>query len=281
VHLVWREGSDHWASRDGQIKRSISTNGGETWQPPTHLRAGADFRDPSISYARGAAHLTWFTGTNTNPAQGAWGMREWQPPVRIDPQLPYAAICAPVVDLPDTRVGAVFYGRKPGESVDSVWMARSADHGMRWTTNRIAVAAGRHYTEPYLVRDNAQLHTFFRSGLNEAIGMISSYDSGLTWTPPRQILANATGRPTTIATANGMLVTVYRDVASRSAELAWSTDRGQTWAQGLLLLDAPPGPNGMTYAAMFEPEPFVVRGVVGMEKQDGSSSLYGFELDPS
>jgi hypothetical protein len=79
-----------------------------------------------------------------------------------------------------------------------------------------------------------------------------------------------------------MLVMVYRDLASRSAELAWSSDHGATWAQGLLLLASPVGsPNGMTYAAMVEPEPGVVRGVVGMEKAGGSSSLYGFELDPT
>ena len=37
----------------------------------------------------------------------------------------------------------------------------------------------------------------------------------------------------------------------------------------------------MTYAAMCEPAPGVIRGVVGMEKADGSDSLYSFELDPS
>lgn len=285
VHLVWRQGSDHYASRDGQIWRAVSRDGGRTYTDAMLLRTGGDHRDPSISVARGAGFLTWFAGTATNPGAGAYAMREWGPTVRIDTGLSRAAITAPIIELPNGELGAVFYGRKNGDTRDTSWMAWSGDDGRTWTQNRITnqIGAGRDTNEPYAVVDGTDVHVFYRWGSNSGIGMRTTSGSGHTgWAPERQILSNATGRPTVLRTSSGLLVMVYRDVASRSAELAWSGDHGQTWAQGLLLLDSPVGsPNGMTYAAMLEPEPGVIRGVVGMEKQDGSSSLYGFELDPS
>lgn len=284
THLVYRRGSDHAASRDGEIWRAVSRDGGRTYSDATRLRTGGDHRDPNISYARGAAWLSWFVGTTTNPAAGAYVMREWGPTVRID-GLPYAAITAPVIELPNGELGAVFYGRLSGDSRDTCWMAWSADDGRTWTKNRVTnqLGAGLDTNEPFAVVDGNLVHVFYRWGASYGIAMRSTSGSGHSgWTPERPILAGATGRPTVLRTAAGMLVMVYRDLASRAAELAWSNDHGQSWAQGLLMLDAPAGsPNGMTYAAMVEPEPGVVRGVVGMEKADGSSSLYGFELDPS
>jgi hypothetical protein len=285
LELVWRQGTNHATSRDGTIRRTVSRDGGLTYVEATHLRSGgADYRDPSISYARGAYHLTWFTGTNVAPALGAWDQREWGVAVRIDPSLPYAATCAPVVELPDTRLGAVFYGRKAGEAVDTAWMAWTNNHGATWTSNRIAngIGAGRAYSEPWLVRDGADIHVFFRSGVQDAIGVRSSHDSGTTWDPVREILANASGRPTTLRTAAGALVMVYRKLPTRGAAIAYSLDHGATWQNGGVLLEPPAGsPNGMTYAALVETEPDLVQVVFGMEATVTSSVLYGATLTMS
>lgn len=287
VHLVWRQGTDHWHARDGEIHRAISRDAGRTYSDAMRLRKGGDHRDPCLTVARGAAHLNWFAGTATNPGAGVFSMREWGPTIRVDTGLVRAACCAPVVELPNGDLAVVFYGRRNGETRDTCWIAWSTDDGRTWIDqNRLTnqLGAGRDTNEPWAVVDQDRVHVFYRWGLNSAIGMRTTTDPGghAGWSPERQILANATGRPTVLRCSSGLLVMVYRDLASRSAELAWSDDRGETWAQGLLLLAAPPGsPNGMTYAAMVEPEPGVVRGVVGMEVADGSSSLYGFELDPT
>lgn len=278
--MAWRQGSNHATNRDGTIRRAMSRNNGVSWGEETHLReaaGGIDLRDPSISYARGALHMTMFTGSSTAPARAAYDLREWGDVKRIDPMYGYAAITSPTVELPNGMLGTAFYGRQMGESIDTSFMAWTVDHGLTWTTNRIAngISSGHAYNEPFLVRDGSDIHVFFRSGTT-AIGMRSSPDSGATWGPVREILTNATGRPSTFCTSGGVLVMVYRSLPSKAAQVAYSSDHGATWLQGATLMVPPAGsPNGMTYAAMFEPDPGQVGVVFGMENTLTSSVLYG------
>jgi hypothetical protein len=285
VHLVWREGSDHVQSRDGVIRRAVSTDGGRTFGPVTLLRADEEDRDPSLAVIDAgngpALYMTWFLASATAPARGAYVMREFGATYRMDPNLPYAATTAPVVRLPNGQIGGVFYGRQPGENINTVFMAWSNDGGP-WTSNRIAnaIGAGIPYSEPWAVVDGVWTHVFFRDGA-DGIAMRSSSNSGATgsWNEPHRILNDATGRPVTIRTAAGTLVMVYRQASTGAARIAFSADHGVTWQDGGLLLSSVGG-IGMTYAAMFEPlgEPGVIRGVVGRENANGTSQLYGFSL---
>jgi BNR repeat protein len=275
LELVWRQGTDHATTRDGKIMHAASHDQGETFGEVSVLRQGGDYRDPNLS--ADGQHLTWFVGSSTKPAMGAYTQQQgWAPTARIE-ALPYAAISSPVIRLPDGRLGTAFYGRCAGETVDTAWMAWSSDNGLHWTTNRIANGVGAHYayTEPWLVRDGSMTDMFFRSGPT-SIGMRSSTDSGKTqWGPIRTILTNATGRPTTFVTSSGVLVMVYRRASDKAAQVAYSTDHASTWQLGPTLLTPPAGsPNGMTYAAMVETSPGMVRVVFGMESSLTSSSLY-------
>ena len=278
LSLVWRQGTDHAVHRDGSIMRATSFDLGRTYGGVTTLLSGQDFRDPSLSVVGDREYLTWFTGTNANPAQGAFVRRDGASPVRID-ALPYAAITAPVVHLPDGRLGAAFYGRRPGETIDTAWMAWSTDNGGTWTTNRIfnGISAGLAHNEPWLTVDAAgTTHMFARWGGWDSLGQRSSPDSGRTWGPVRRIQSPATGRPTTIATASGLLVMVYRAIPWLHARVVYSKDNGTTWQFGPIALGAPAGsPHGMTYAAMTEVLPGRIHLVVGMERADGSSALHG------
>lgn len=282
VELVWRQGSDHYAKRDGRIMHAVSRDNGQTFGDVTVLRQGGDYRDPNLS--ADGQHLTWFTGNASAPAKGAFTQQQgWAPTARIE-ALPYAAISSPIVTLPDGRLGTVFYGRAAGETIDTSWMAWSSDGGLHWTTNRIANGIGAKvaYNEPWLVRDGSMVHAFFRSGSN-AIAMRSSADSGKSqWGPVRTILSNATGRPTVYATTGGVLVMVYRKLPTKAAQIAYSTDHGTTWRDGGVLMAPPSGsPNGMTYAAMVETSPGEVLVVFGMEATTTSSTLYSARLSLS
>ena len=233
-----------------------------------------------MSYVDGELWLTYFTGTDTRPAQGAYARREQGPPVRID-TLTSAAISAPVVELPDGDLAAVYYGRSGAETIDSVWFARSSDDGVTWTSTRIADGqqAGRAYQEPWLVVNGGSVHVLHRWGGWDSIGITSSTDGGTTWAAPRKILTEATGRPTTVAFSSGVLAMVYRSTGDRSAMLATSTDDGASWKRTGTLMAAPPGsPLGMTYAAGAEVVPGVAQLVIGMEAADGSSSLHSAYL---
>jgi hypothetical protein len=283
IELVWRQGTDHSASRDGKIMRAVSRDGGQTYGEVTHLRlptSSVELRDPGVNYARGAYHMTTFTASATLAARAAYNIREWGDVVRVDPSLPYAAITSPTVELPDGRLGTAFYGRQSGETIDTAFMAWTVDQGLHWTTNRIAngIGAGRAYNEPYLVRDGADIHVFFRSGTS-AIGVRSSPDSGATWAPVREVLTQATGRPTTFRTTDGVLIMVYRRLPTRAAAIAFSTDHAATWQDAGVLMEPPAGsPNGMTYAAMVETAPGSVQLVFGMEVSNTSSVLHRSRL---
>lgn len=280
LRLVFREGSDHVASRDGRIIIAESHDGGQTWQNPQVIRQGGDSRDAFLASINGGEYLTLFTGSAANPGLGATVQRMWGSERRID-TLAIGAISAPIVKLPDGRLGVAFYGRKPGEGLDTAWMGWSSDGGWSWQTNRIVnfLGGGTATPEPYLVVNGATLHMLYRWGLNDGIGIRSSPDSGITWDAPRKILDNASGRPTTIATGNGTLVMVYRQRSTLNAVMAYSTNNGIDWHTAGTVLTAPAGsPHGMTYAAMVETSPGTVRLVVGLEQADGSSDLWGGEV---
>src|ERR1044072_1803506 len=46
LRLVWRQGSDHYLTRDGRIMIAESWDDGETWTNPQTIRANPDYRDP-------------------------------------------------------------------------------------------------------------------------------------------------------------------------------------------------------------------------------------------
>lgn len=280
LKLVWREGSTH-VSPDGRIRIAESYDDGRTWTNAQTIRANPDYRDPSISVVDGAEYLTWFGAAPWSSAMGAGMMRMWNVESRrIDPaNHPAGAISAPIVKLPDGRLAAPFYGKKPGESRWTAWMAWSSDNGWSWSSNRIIneIGSGLDTAEPYLVVNGPWVHMLVRWG-NDAIGIRSSSDSGVSWpTPARKILDNATGRPTVIAAAGGMLVMVYREASTGHAAMAYSVDNAQSWQPAGTVLAAPAG-GMMTYAAMVRAadEPDEIRLVVGMEGANGvKSQLWG------
>lgn len=274
--LVWREGSDHVARRDGKIRIAESHDAGVTWINPQTIRVGVDYRDPSISTLDGVEYLTWFGARADIAGMGAGVMRAWNVESRRIDSLAVGAMSAPLVRLPNGQFGAAFYGRLPGETVDHAWMGWSWD-SWDWTTNRVVNLGPTPSPEPYLVVNGGLTHVLYRWG-DSSIGIRSSWDSGRvgTWDAPRPILDNATGRPTTIATQSGTLVMVYREASTKHARLAFSTDNGATWSKGDVVLPAPLGsPHGMTYATMVETSPGRIRVVLGMEQADGSSDLWG------
>jgi hypothetical protein len=277
--MVWRGDYDHEASRTGQIYRAVSRDQGVTWSGERVVSLpGGDKRDPSLSFIAGHEYLTYFTGSASNSAEGAFVSRDGGAPVRID-ALPYAAISAPVVLLPDGRLGTAFYAKKPGESLVTAWMAWSSDLGASWTTNRI-INSGLDTAEPWLVVDGATVHMFARWG-SSAIAVRDSADSGRTFpAAPRVVVTDCTGRPTTYRTTAGTLVMICRGPLSQGkhAKVVFSLDHAASWNVGPTVLAAPAGPIGMTYAAMIEPRPGVIVTVVGMEQADGSSALYGGTL---
>lgn len=282
LKLAYRYGSDHVESRDGRIMLAVSRDLGRTFGPPTVAKSasGVDFRDPALAYFDGHLWTSWFTGSVANSAEGAWVQRDDREPVRID-RLPYAAITAPVRQLPNHTLGAVYYGHAAGELYDSVWFAQSRDRGRSWTSTLLAdgPATGIDFQEPWLVVWRGRLLVTHRYGNWDGIGTTISADDGLTWSVPRRVLGNATGRPNTYTLRSGIIAMSYRDATSHDAMLTLSPNGGQTWLVPTVLLAAPPGDIGTTYTDFVEIQRGVLFVVAGMQRTDGSSFLStGFRL---
>ncbi|WP_252365300.1 exo-alpha-sialidase [Saccharomonospora piscinae] len=209
--LVWRRGSDHYLARDGVIEAATSADLGVTWSPPcTVLTDTADLRDPCVANLDGVLYLTYFKGTSSSRADGAYVRRSddqgatWGPEYRIDPG-GYAAICAPLVALPDGRLLAVYYGRQAGETFDSVWAATSSD-GQTWDSTRLVGGDARSYQEPWAVRSGDEITVTYRWGGSDGIGGIQG--DGDTWDTPERLFTG-TGRPSACWDGD-RLVIVYR-----------------------------------------------------------------------
>lgn len=276
MKMAYRYGSDHVESRDGAVMLAASPDLGRTFSPPTVAKSapGVDFRDPALAYFAGHLWTSWFTGSEANGAEGAWVQRDDREPVRID-RLPYAAITAPVRQLPDHTLGAVYYGHAAGELYDSVWFAQSRDRGRSWTSTLLAdgPAAGIDFQEPWLVVWRGRLLVTHRYGNWDGVGEVFSQDDGFTWSAPRRVLDNATGRPNTYTLRSGIIAMSYRDATSHDAMLVLSRDGGLTWAVPTILLTAPPGDIGTTYADFVEVQRGILFAVVGMQRTDESSFL--------
>jgi hypothetical protein len=260
---VWRSGSDHYAARDGVIKASTSADQGRTWTPATTIvgpASGVDYRDPSITASRdgGRLWLTYFKGTSTLNAAGVFvrsssdGGASWGAETRVD-GLAYAAVTAPVVELPDGTLKLPYYGKaNTGLARDSVWIATSSDGGASWTNAILfnGVSDGHDYQEPVIAADPASdsaLVLMCRWGNAYAIAASWSYDNGHSWDGIATVFGGS-GRPTPLF-LDDALVVLYREIPTRASTARVSRDGGQTWA-GAVRLAWPGGAGALsTYTA--------------------------------
>jgi len=262
LRLVWRQGTDHAAARDGVIRTSTSADNGRTWTAATTaVTDPTDLRDPCVSTASGTTWLTYFKGTALNAAAGCFlristddGVT-WGAEIRIDPSQPYAAICAPVVPV-GANVLTAYYGKNPGDTFDSCWLTTSTDGGT-WTRQLVAngPAAGRDYQEPWLVTRGTNVWMFHRYGNTSAIGLCVSADSGVTWSAPTQLFDDTTGRPSAVWLASNTMALVARRISDKQAVLRARTGgAAQTaWLPARPTMVQPAsGPIGMTYAHPLE-----------------------------
>lgn len=262
--LVWRQGADHVAARDGKVYASTSADNGRTWTAASVAVSdspGVDLRDPCVASAGGTTWLTYFKGTAALAAAGCFlrvstndGV-SWGAETRIDSQ-PYAAISAPVVQV-GANLLATYYGRNAGDTRDSCWLATSSDGGATWSRQVVAngQAAGRDYQEPWLIAKGAEVWMFFRYGTNSAIGASVSTDSGATWSAPTQLFDDTTGRPAAVWLSTGTMAVVARRISDKQAVVrSRNAGTGQTaWLPPRPTMIQPStGPIGMLYAHPLE-----------------------------
>lgn len=288
VRMVWRQGTGR-VSDDGRLYTSVGNPAAGEWSSPSPVQVDVgpdgDVRDPHLSTIGGDVWLTYFVRATNDIPTGARAARStdggatFGPSVRIDPDLPYAAISSPIVKAGDKLMTA-FYARKAGETVNTAFTAWSTDNGQTWESNRIAngIDAKNPYSEPWVVTDGTTAVYLFRDGEWNAIATLSTPDGGVTWPSPvpRSVITNATGNSASVWSSDGRIYTVYRHTVTRAAMLASSADGGKTFKveRELMPADLSTSSIGMTYAHPVELDAGHIWCPLGMEQPNGESRLY-------
>lgn len=287
VRIVWRQGTSRM-SNDGQLYTAVGNPASGTWSSPSLLHVvvdlGGEVRDPHLSTIGGDVWLTYFVSVTNGIPTGARAARStdggatFGQSVRIDPDLPSAAISSPIVKV-GSKLMTGFYGRRAGENVDTVWAAWSTDNGQHWDSNRIAndIGKGHAYVEPWVVTDGTTAVYLFRDVAKNAIATRSTPDGGGKWSPaPRPVITKATGNPSSVWSSNGRIYTVYQHTETHAAMLASSSDEGKTFnvKHELMSADSSPSSVGTTYAHPVELGTGRIWCPLSMEGSDGKSRLY-------
>jgi hypothetical protein len=289
LRMVWRQGTDHSTARDGVIKTSVSNDLGRTWATATTaLSDGAapDLRDPSISTSTDltTTYLTYFKGSVSLAAAGCFLRTStdrgasWGSEVRIDPTQPYAAITAPVRQLADGSLAAVYYGKSGADTFDSCWYATSAT-GASWSVTRVAngQTASTNYQEPWLVISGSTFLIFYRHG-SSSIGVLKSTNSGSSWTSPAASISSATGRPSAAWMTSGTIALQYRRTTDGACCLRTSkTGLVNTWNPETIMFT---GAQALTmdYCCPVEISPGSAYCPSGKELSSSSAKVYSIYL---
>lgn len=259
--MLYREGTDHYASRDGILQLTTSNDLGHSWTPPAtvqDLTPTWDSQGQGLSESRDGTTLrmVFFKASTSGAAAGVFLRTStddgatWSSETRVDPNLPYAATTDVVVESGDGTLFLAFYGRQAGETFDSVWLARSADDGATWTSTRLAngQTTGLHFDEPVLAYRGESAVIAYRYGGIQSVGTMVSTDGMATWSAGVERFPG-TGKPHVFWLDDQTLVCIYRQLSTGHAVMRYSRTVGATWSP-CRLVDPVMYPGGwMLYAS--------------------------------
>jgi hypothetical protein len=288
IMVVWRQGTDHAATRDGIIRKSYTTDQGRTWSGTATVAsgspAGTDLRDPCVSLSMDGTtiYLSYFKGTAALAAAGVFFRSSidngatWSAEVRVDNALPYAASSAPVVQLNNGTLVMTYYGRSGAETRDSVWTSKSTDGGVTWGTHtriRNGTTDTQDYQEPYIAMRGTIGLMAYRVGTAGSIGVSSTSDNTANWSGVTTTFVG-TGRPTVINVNPVRWAILYRrlsggDAVMRSSQVA----NGSSWWPERLVDPARSAAGWMTYAGGDKVGPNAYFCVMAQETSTTSSKL--------
>lgn len=288
VLMVWRQGSDHSSTRDGSIKKAVSTDQGRTWSSTTTITTppvGTDLRDPCVSLSRDglSVYLVYFKANISLAAAGVYFRKStdngttWSSEVRVEAQ-PYAASSAGCVELDDGTLVVPWYGRAPGDVFDSVWTSKSVNGGTTWTETKIlnGQSLGVALQEPWISMKGQTGVMAYRYNTNASIGVSTTSDNTANWSGAVAKFGGS-GRPTIWWANDNTIACIYRrnqgqqgDAVirvSRDGGVTWNPERRfeKRWAQASTL--------GMTYAGVDKLSNGATICVLAMENADNSSKL--------
>jgi hypothetical protein len=291
IFMLYRQGTDHFVSRDGVFKLSSSSDIGKTWTAPTTVLTMTptwDAQGQGISESQDGTKLfmSYFKASAANGAAGVFfktstdGGSNWSAETRIDNSLPYAATTDVINELDDGTLVMVYYGRSGAETFDSIWIAKSTNGGGAWTNTRLAngQTASLHFNEPVLARIGVNYLIAGRYGGAQSVGTMLSTNSTTSWGTWTERFPG-TGKPHIFALNSTTFVCIYRHISGGHAVMRTSKNNGTTWS-GTRMVDPTMWLNGwMLYASSFKLADGVEFVALAQERGDagatpGTSRIY-------
>jgi hypothetical protein len=241
LYMLYRQGTDHYVSRDGVLKLTYSDDGGRTWSALTtvlNMTPTWDSQGQGISESRDGTklYMVYFKASASNGAAGVFFKTStdqgatWSAETRVD-ALGVAATTDVIIEQADGSLLLAFYGRaSTSDAYDSVYTARSTNGGTTWTVTqrKNGITDSRHYQEPVLAVSGATAVMTFRWGNTQSIGTMVSTDYGLTWSTPTERFPG-TGKPHSFWANEKTVACIYRELSTGHAKIRTTRDNGTTW----------------------------------------------------
>lgn len=284
LYMVYRQGTDHFTSRDGVFMMSKSVDLGRSWSAPVQiltLQPTFDLQGQGISESRDGTklYLSYFKATAALGAAGVFfrtsldGGTSWSAETRIDSTLPYAATTDVIIELDNGDLVMAYYGRSGAETFDSCWIARSTNGGTSWSSTRIAngQTASLHFDEPVIARRGTTGLITYRYGGIQSIGTMQSTDNLVTWSAGVERFPG-TGKAHSFWIDSTTVACIFRRISNGDAVIRYSRDMGATWSP-TRLVDPVYYPSGwMLYSASTEITPGVHFVAFAQERGDAGAS---------
>lgn len=297
-HMVYRQGTDHFTTGDGDLMYRYSDDDEKTWSAAVVLvahSAGHDVRDPSITalsngrllvgyddrLTSGGVYCTLKVIHSDNGGQ-SWSSAYSAPASGMAYE---AAGTSPGVQLPiNGNVLLPIFGAQLSTDFLFAAVLISADGGLTFPTQvTIASSGSRHFAEPTLVQLSSGELVCFMHDASTTIYRSVSIDGGQTWSAATAVLT-AVGRTDVVEIWPGVLFMSCRDSGANGYQrVTTSWDKGVTWG-ALQNVDGATDLN--MYAALGVPALGTVTMVYSLEINSTTAHLYsreyhdGYGIDP-
>lgn len=282
--MVYRQGTDHVSSHDGDIYATRSKDLGRTWSAPSIIVAGThgtvDMRDPSLFYDAQTAqtYLTYFKENSSSTPTGSFvristdNGATWGSEITISSTgMSWSACTAPLVRVSSSTLMAVLYGIASGDSWNSVWVSTSTNNGTTWgTPTRVAngQTAGWDYNEAWPVVNGSTVTLYHRYKTSTGIATTTSTNSGSTWGSPTVLISSGySGRTSAVLLSSGETLVQCRSTVDGSGWFFRISPTGSVYPpQAMLGTNTPNSSTAWCYGAPIELAYGTVLCAVGLEE---------------
>jgi hypothetical protein len=252
ILAVVRGGAGH-VGITGRLDAVRSTDGGQTWEPPTVIvDSDVDDRNPAVGQASDGTIVLAYHAQGSYNDDGSWarelrrvqmrltrstdGGVTWETPQPLNytPMEKFSAY-GRILTLPDGTMLLPLYGKDGGR--DGAHILRSHDDGRTWDDPSL-IGVGYNETGLILLPSGELLAAFRSEDHGQLLAVCRSSDNGQTWSEPAPVTA-AREHPADLTLLSNGWIVLYFGVRHEpfGVRALVSKDNGHTWGNRLIVCD--------------------------------------------